>query len=76
MVRALRARSAGAVERLADDFLSGGVEPAEAGAALYVAAALQVYFTTLAARLPAAELRLLVAENDPGAADCSRQRRS
>ena len=59
VVRALRARSAGAVERLADDFLSGGVEPAEAGAALYVAAALQVYFTTLAARLPAAELRLL-----------------
>ncbi|HLZ85500.1 MAG TPA: formate dehydrogenase accessory protein FdhE [Caulobacteraceae bacterium] len=55
----LRARSAGAIERLADDFLSGAVEPAEAGAALYVAAALQVYFTTLAARLPAAELRLL-----------------
>jgi FdhE protein len=55
----LRARSAGAIERLADDFLSGGVEAAEAGEALYVAAALQVYFTAMAARLPAAELRLL-----------------
>jgi FdhE protein len=59
VVAGLCARSAGAVERLADDFLSGGVEPAEAGAALYVAAALQVYFTALAARLSAAEVRLL-----------------
>jgi len=59
VVRSLRSRDAVAVERLADDFLSGGVEPADAGAALYVAAALQVYFTALAARLPAAELRLL-----------------
>ena len=59
VIRNLRGRDAAAVEALADDFLSGGVEPAEAGVALYVAAALQVYFTTLAGRLPAAELRLL-----------------
>jgi FdhE protein len=59
VMQALRARGAAAAERLADDFLSGEVEAADAGAALYVAAALQVYFTALAARLPAAELRLL-----------------
>jgi FdhE protein len=55
----LRARDAGAVEALADGFLHGGVASADAGAALYVAAALQVYFTRLAAALPAATLRLL-----------------
>lgn len=59
VIEGLRARDAAAVERLADDFLSGAVDAADAGAALYVAAALQVYFTALAATLPAAELRLL-----------------
>lgn len=55
----LRAREPGAVERLADKFLHGAVDPSDAGAALYVAAALQVYFTSLAAALPAPALRLL-----------------
>ena len=55
----LRHRGAGALEALADDFLHGAVGSADAGAALYVAAALQVYFTRLAADLPAASLRLL-----------------
>jgi FdhE protein len=55
----LRKRGAEGLESLADAFLQGGVEPADAGAALYVAAALQVYFTRLAATLSAAELRLL-----------------
>jgi FdhE protein len=55
----LRDREADAVEALADGFLYGGVDAADAGAALYVAAALQVYFTRLAAALPASSLRLL-----------------
>jgi FdhE protein len=55
----LRARDAASVEALADGFLRGGVDSADAGAALYVAAALQVYFTRLAATLPVASLRLL-----------------
>ena len=59
VMEGLRSREAAAVERLADDFLSGGVASADTGAALYVAAALQVYFTCLAATLPLAELRLL-----------------
>lgn len=59
VVANLRALTAEALEALAEDFLQGGVAPGEAGAALYVAAALQVYFTRLAAALPAASLRLL-----------------
>jgi FdhE protein len=55
----LRDRGAEGLEALADDFLRGGVDVADAAAALYVAAALQVYFTRLAASLPAASLRLL-----------------
>ena len=55
----LRARGDAAIETLADDFLHGGVNAADAGAALYVAAALQVYFTRLAASLPEHALRLL-----------------
>jgi FdhE protein len=55
----LRERDAASVEALADGFLRGGVDQADAGAALYVAAALQVYFTRLAATLPVASLRLL-----------------
>ncbi|MEJ0092046.1 MAG: formate dehydrogenase accessory protein FdhE [Methylocella sp.] len=55
----LRDRKADALEVLADEFLHGEVDSADAGAALYVAAALQVYFTRLAADLPAASLRLL-----------------
>jgi FdhE protein len=55
----LRVREAAEWEKLADDFLSGRIAPADMGAALYVAAALQVYFTCLAGRLSAADLRLL-----------------
>jgi FdhE protein len=55
----LRGREAGAIEGPADEFLLGAVASANAGAALYVAAALQVHFTVLAAGLPASSLRLL-----------------
>lgn len=55
----LRDRNADALEALADGFLHGDLDVADAGAALYVAAALQVYFTCLAAALPASSLRLL-----------------
>jgi FdhE protein len=55
----LRRREPAAVEALADGFLHGAVDSADVGAALYVAAALQVYFTRLAAELPASSLRLL-----------------
>lgn len=58
-VAKLRAQDADAVEALAGRFLLQGVDGADAGAALYVAAALQVYFTRAAADLPAASLRLL-----------------
>jgi FdhE protein len=59
VVARLRARDAVAIENLADEFLHGNVEAADAGPVLYVAAALQVYFTRMAASLPASALRLL-----------------
>jgi FdhE protein len=59
VIARLRGRDHDAVEALADGFLGDGVDAADAGAALYVAAALQVYFTRSAADLPAASLRLL-----------------
>jgi FdhE protein len=59
VITSLRGRGVDAVEALADGFLQGVVDAADAGAALYVAAALQVYFTRLAAALPAPSLRLL-----------------
>jgi FdhE protein len=59
VVASLRDRRVDAVESLADGFLQGGVDGADAGAALFVAAALQVWFTRLAAALPAPLLRLL-----------------
>jgi FdhE protein len=55
----LRHRKVDEMEHLADDFLNRGVNAADVGAALYVAAAMQVYFTDMAAALPAASLRLL-----------------
>ena len=55
----LRQREANDIEVLADDFLHRGVEVVDAGAVVYVAAALQVYFTHMAAALPEASLRLL-----------------
>jgi FdhE protein len=59
IVAGLRQRDDTAIEKLADGFLYRGLDAADAGAALYVAAALQVYFTCLAAELPPASLRLL-----------------
>jgi FdhE protein len=59
VMASLRDREAGEVEALADGFLHHGVDAADVGAVLYVAAALQVYFTHLAAALPEASLRLL-----------------
>jgi FdhE protein len=59
VVSELRARDAAAIETLADQFLHGHVEVADAGAVLFVAAALQVYFTRMAASLPITTLRLL-----------------
>jgi FdhE protein len=55
----LRERDAIETERLADAFLRGGVDRADAGAVFWIAAALQVYFARLAATLRAADLRLL-----------------
>jgi FdhE protein len=55
----LRDRGVDGAEALADGFLRGCIDIADASAALYVAAALQVYFTRLAASLPAPSLHLL-----------------
>jgi FdhE protein len=58
-IASLTVSDVGAVEALADGFLHSAVDSVEAGAALYVTAALQVYFTRLAAQLPGESLRLL-----------------
>jgi FdhE protein len=55
----LRARGADSTEVLADAFLRGAVDEKDAGPTFWIAAALQVYFTRLAARLPTRALRLL-----------------
>ena len=55
----LRACQAAAIEVLANRFLHGNLEATDAGPGLFVAAALQVYFTCMAAKLPVATLRLL-----------------
>lgn len=55
----LRRSDAVALDRLADHFLRGVLAASEAGAAVFVAAALQVYFTDAAARLNVDDLRLL-----------------
>jgi FdhE protein len=55
----LRGCEAGVVDTLADGFLRRGLDAADAAAALYVAAALQVYFIRAAADLQASTLRLL-----------------
>jgi FdhE protein len=60
VMASLRKREAKELEVLADQFLRQGVAAADAGSILYVAAALQVYFTHLAAALPEASLRLLL----------------
>jgi FdhE protein len=55
----LRGLEPAAIETLADQFLHGNVDAAETGAVLFVAAALQVYFSRIAAKLEVASLRLL-----------------
>lgn len=55
----LRQGGPATLEKLADQFLRGGLASADAGAAVFVAAALQVYFTASAARLKVGDLRLL-----------------
>jgi FdhE protein len=55
----LRARSAASTEALVDAFLRGVIDEKDAGSSLWVAAALQVYFTCLAGSLSAPALRLL-----------------
>jgi FdhE protein len=55
----VRHRKADALEALAENFLQGSISTAETGATLYVTAALQVYFTRLAASLQVSSLRLL-----------------
>ncbi|MEC4589913.1 formate dehydrogenase accessory protein FdhE [Nitrospirillum amazonense] len=47
------------LEYLANDFLSGNVAPEDAGRAVFIAAALQVYFTKLAATLDESQVHLL-----------------
>jgi FdhE protein len=59
VAESLRHDEADALEALADQFLHGALDAADAGKALYVAAALQVYFTGLAASLPLQSLHLL-----------------
>lgn len=58
-IEQLRAMDDTQLERLADQFLRGRVSAHETAAAVYVAGALQVYFTDSAARLVAGDLRLL-----------------
>jgi FdhE protein len=55
----LRDRGINGQEALADDLLRGLVDSADVVAAVFVVAALQVYFTRLAASLPVSSLRLL-----------------
>lgn len=55
----VRQCDAAAVEALAAGYLRGTLPAGEAGVALFVAAALQVYFVNRAAALPVAALRLL-----------------
>jgi FdhE protein len=59
VMASLRDRGIDAQEALADDVLHGSVDTADVGAAVFATAALQVYFTRLAASLPASSLHLL-----------------
>ncbi|WP_267220352.1 formate dehydrogenase accessory protein FdhE [Dyella silvae] len=58
-VEQLRRSDAATLDQLADQFLRGSVATLDAGAAVFVAAALQVYFTCAAAQFRADDLRLL-----------------
>ena len=56
----LRAEAPTGIEAIADQYLRDDVQISDTGAALYVGAALQVYFTALAAKLPPDNLRPLL----------------
>ncbi len=58
-MESLHNRGADGVEALADNYLQAAVNSDDVGATVFVAAALQVYFTWLAAGLQAPSLRLL-----------------
>ena len=55
----LSVHGAASTEALADAFLRGVIDDKDAGSSFWIAAALQVYFTRLAGRLPPPALRLL-----------------
>lgn len=59
MTARLRAETPTGIEALADQYLRDDVRIGDTGVALYVEAALQVYFTALAAKLAPDQLRLL-----------------
>jgi FdhE protein len=59
IIAELRRRDALETESLADAFLRRSVDPGDAGAVFWIAAALQVYFARLAGTLRADDLRLL-----------------
>jgi FdhE protein len=59
VIAALKGYDPRALDSLAEAFLSGVLEPHQIGPALYIAAALQVYYTSMAATLAADSLRLL-----------------
>lgn len=59
VVDELRSSDEASVEALANRFLQGAIDQSEAAKGLFVAAALQVYFTILASHLPAHLVRLL-----------------
>jgi FdhE protein len=59
VMESVRDRDADGQEALADAVLRGTVDSADVGPAVFAAAALQVYFTHLAASLPVSSLRLL-----------------
>jgi FdhE protein len=59
VIAILRQSNPAALDALADRFLNGTADSADFGPTLYVVAALQIYFTQLAAALPASPLRLL-----------------
>jgi FdhE protein len=59
IVAELRSRGAASAETQADAFLRGVIDEKDTGSSFWIAAALQVYFTRLAGRLPARRLRLL-----------------
>jgi FdhE protein len=58
-INQLRTSDDATIETLADNFLRGHIPTADTGTTVFIAAALQAYFTGSAARLAAADLRLL-----------------